>query len=156
MLQRLLPPANEVCEGYIFTAVCHSVCIRCLDTGLGGGVSTQAQWEGFLPRTRGGVSVQVQGVSRPAPGRGVQAQAWGLGVFQHVVRQTPIRDTATAVGGINPTGMYSCSLGFWFADEFVCYELFINNQSIQEIVQLGFYTHFASNYLASKYLTKAC
>ena len=59
---------------------------------------------------------------------------------------------ATAAGGIHPTDMHSCSLGFQFADEFVCYEFFINTQSIQEIVKLGFYTHFASNYLASNYL----
>ena len=25
LLSPLLPPANEVCEGYVFTGVCHSV-----------------------------------------------------------------------------------------------------------------------------------
>ena len=60
------------------------------------------------------------GVSRPTPrGRlrvwpgGLQAHTQGgspsphlVGVFQHVLRQTPL--TATAAGGTHPTGMHSC------------------------------------------------
>ena len=37
----LLPPANEVCEGYVFTGVCHSVHrggVRGCSGGVGGGV----------------------------------------------------------------------------------------------------------------------
>ena len=41
---RLLPPANEVCEGYVFTGVC-------LSTGgsAWGGVSSQADTPGQTP-----------------------------------------------------------------------------------------------------------
>ena len=41
----LLPPANEVCEGYVFTGVC-------LSTGWGGGVCPIACWD-TPPGTRG-------------------------------------------------------------------------------------------------------
>ena len=66
----LLPPANEVCEGYVFTRVCHSV---------HRGVSR--------PRPR----VEVGGGS--GWGEGVQAHTRGVqeggGVSQHALRQTP-------------------------------------------------------------------
>ena len=88
----LLPSANEVCEGYVFTPVCHSVHRGvCLGRGLGG-----------LPE--GGVQAQALGVSRPRP-RGCPGQdpggaGPGLGqggpgpgprgcVSQHALWQTP-------------------------------------------------------------------
>ena len=75
----------------------------------GGGGSVQVHtWEGVSRPTLGG------GLSRPTPGRGVQAQAQGVsrprpggGVSQHALRQTP-HQTATAAGGTHPTGMHSC------------------------------------------------
>ena len=79
---RLLPPANEVYEGCVFTRVCHSVHRggvsrpisrgEVLGSGLGGVVQAH---------TRGGDSGQHPGrrVSRPRPG----------GVSQHALRQTP-------------------------------------------------------------------
>ena len=57
-----LPPANEVCEGYVFTCVCLST---------------------------GGVPASGEGV---CSGGGVSA--------------SPM--TATAAGGMHPTGMHSC------------------------------------------------
>ena len=64
----LLPPANEVCEGYVFTRVCHSV-----HTGVS------------RPRPR----VEVGG----SGWGGVQAHTRGVrgggGVSQHALRQTP-------------------------------------------------------------------
>ena len=39
VIQPLLPPANEVCEGYVFTPVCHSV------HGGGGDVCLSACWD---------------------------------------------------------------------------------------------------------------
>ena len=56
------------------------------------------------------------GVSRPTPrGKvegfgwgGLQAHTWAGGVSQHALRQTPPHRTATAAGGIHPTGMHSC------------------------------------------------
>ena len=76
----LLPPANEVCEGYVFTPLI-------LFTGgfpgphpegevgdLGGGGGSPGPH-------KGGVKAHTQGVSRPIP-RGVQAQAQeGGGVY---------------------------------------------------------------------------
>ena len=56
----LLPPANEVCEGYVFTRVYHSV---------PGGVSR--------PRPRVEVKESGQGGSRPTPG-GIQVHTWGV------------------------------------------------------------------------------
>ena len=43
----ILPPANEVWEGYVFTHVCQSFCSH-----VGGGVCPSACWD-YLPRTRG-------------------------------------------------------------------------------------------------------
>ena len=63
----LLPPANEVCEGYVFTRVCHSV--------HGGGGGIPACIAGSIPaclaaglRGEGGVvSQHALQVSRPTP-----------------------------------------------------------------------------------------
>ena len=79
-----LTPANEVCEGYVFTCVCHSV------------------RRGWVSRPRPRVEVKVSGwgVSRPtlggvqaySRGGGVQAHTEGGGVSQHALRQTPPAD----------------------------------------------------------------
>ena len=53
-LLRLLPPANEVCEGYVFTAVCHSFC------------SQGGTWAGAPPGAGTHLSGQVH---RPPWGR---------------------------------------------------------------------------------------
>ena len=89
---------------------------RCL--GPGQRDVSRPRPRGFLPRgclgphpggsrstPRGCPDPHPEGCSGPGLGR-------GLGVFQHALRQTPPRDTATAAGGIHPTGMHSCSLGF--------------------------------------------
>ena len=47
-----LPSANEVCEGYVFTRVCHSV---------------HGGWGVPRPRPRGEVGGSGWGVSRPIP-----------------------------------------------------------------------------------------
>ena len=70
---RLLPPANEVCEGYAFTRVCHSV-------QGGGGV------EGGIPACLAGLQAHSQvGGCRVWPGGGVgglkahtQGVGWGV------------------------------------------------------------------------------
>ena len=62
----LLPPANEVCAGYVFTRVCHSV-------HGGGGLGPGWRLRGLA--RDGGVCV-----CRPSPGGG--------GVSQHALRQT--------------------------------------------------------------------
>ena len=67
----LLPIANEVCEGYVFTPVC-------LSTGVG---------ELSRPRPRGDVGGSGRDVSRPTP-RGGGCPGPG-GVSQHALRQTP-------------------------------------------------------------------
>ena len=84
-----LPPANKVCEGYVFARVCHSV--------RGGGVVSQHALQVSRPTPRGKLRGLVGGgVSRPTLG----------GVSQHALRQTP--PTATAATGMHPTGMHSC------------------------------------------------
>ena len=90
----LLPPANEVCEGYDFTPVCHSVHRGCLGPGPGGRLVGPVG--GVYTQTRGGGWGSGGGMSRHAPwwgdvqaqAQGVQAQPWG-GVSQHALRQTP-------------------------------------------------------------------
>ena len=59
----------------------------------------------------------ARGVSRPTHGGGcVQPQAWEApgrgGVSQHALRQTPLQQMATAVGGMHPTGMHSLFMQF--------------------------------------------
>ena len=117
-----LPPANKLCEFYVFTPVYHSV--------QGKGVSRPT------PRGEVGGLVKV-GVSRPTPrGRlgglargspGPQLGGGGWGVWpggsrprsggrgvgsQHALRQTPPQQRATAAGSMHPTGMHSCLEGF--------------------------------------------
>ena len=77
----LLPPANEVCEGYVFTGV---------STHWGAGCLVQG---GLLP----GGSL-VQGIC-------CQGSAWS-GMPDRGVLRPPVM--ATTVGGMHPTGMHSC------------------------------------------------
>ena len=78
----LLPHANEVCEGYVFTRVCHSV-----HRGEGGACWS---WAGVWSRGMGSGS------------GGVPGQGGG------VLGGDPPPHTATAVGSTHPTGMHSC------------------------------------------------
>ena len=85
ILMILLPPAKEVCEGYVFTRVCLSTggggvpaCIAggipaCLAAGLGGGwyPSMPCRFPG--PHPGGKLRVLARGVSRPTPGGCLQA-----------------------------------------------------------------------------------
>ena len=109
--QTLLLPANEVCEGYVFTRVCQSFCsgggeggvpacsaggIPAYLAGLGGGVVSQHALQVSRPTPRrevegsglGGLQAHTQG--------GLQAHTLGgvsrptpSGVSQHALRQTP-------------------------------------------------------------------
>ena len=77
----LLPPANEVCEGYVFTGVCLS---------MGRGV-----WVSVIPGTRG----------RHPPGR---HSTWSdTPLSRHPLGRHPLADGQQA-GGTHPTGMHSC------------------------------------------------
>ena len=67
----LLPYANKVCEGYVFTGVC-------LSTGEG---VSRPRPTGCLPRRclpRGVSMLRPRGVSRSRSSGCVQAQAWGM------------------------------------------------------------------------------
>ena len=85
-----LPPANEVCEGYVFTGVC-------LSTGeasvAGGGRAWQRGhlWQGVGCTWQGGMH-----------DRGYVLQGACMA-----------GETAAAVGGTHPTGIHSCSLMFF-------------------------------------------
>ena len=96
-----LPPANECCEGYVFTRVC-------LSTGVGWYPSMHCRWYPSMPCSRswGGVEGSGQGVSRPtlkgkvegsglggsAPGEGGVVPAPGGGAC-------PRRGRGSAPGG---------------------------------------------------------
>ena len=93
----LLPPANEVCEGCVFTPVSHSV--HRME------MVSQHALQVSRPTSRGGIEGSGWGVSRPTPrgrlrglaggspgpDRGdLQAHTWGEGaVSKHALRQTP-------------------------------------------------------------------
>ena len=71
-----LPPANEVCEGYVFTPVCQSFCFQ---AGVGGGAcGIQACLAGGIPGCLGGLTV----------GEGPGPHLGGC-VSQHALRQNP-------------------------------------------------------------------
>ena len=112
----LLPPTNEVCEGYDFTPVCHSVHRGCLGPGPGGRLvglvggclypDTRGRlgvWWGGCPGTHLG-----EGMSRPRP-RGSRPSPGGGCIPACTEADTP-QQTATAAGGTHPTGMHCCSL----------------------------------------------
>ena len=89
MCRSLLPPANVVCEGYVFTGVCLSTggciqaCLTCHMTSQG---DVQAQsWGSVQAQAR--VCVCVCG---PGPGLGGSRPRPGGGVSQHALRQTPL------------------------------------------------------------------
>ena len=127
-LLNFLPPANEVCEGYVFTCVCHSVHRGdCLVPGWGAGPSGVPGPRGCLVLGGSGSSMpcrflgphprgKLRGIwSRPTPkgeveGDLVQAHtqggSWGDLVQAHTQAHTTM--TATAAGGMHPTGMHSC------------------------------------------------
>ena len=92
----LLPPANEVCEGYVFTGVC----LFTWGVSVWGGLCPGGLCPGGLcPR---GVSVQWGSVKGGlCPGVSVQG-----GICPGVsVMDTPHR---LGAGGTHPTGMHSC------------------------------------------------
>ena len=83
----LLPPANVVCKGYVFTSAC-------LSTGGVPALGDVWSWGCLLP-----------GGGMPAPGGGACSQggAWWR-----------LPQTATAAGSTHPTGIHSCCS--WFQD----------------------------------------
>ena len=95
-----LPSAIEVCEGYVFTPVCHSV--------HRWGVQAKAQG-GLLGGGCPGPG-PVGGCPGPGPVGGCPGPGPGGCVLQHALRQTPPppQQTATAADGTYPTGMHSC------------------------------------------------
>ena len=96
----LLRLANEVCEGYVFTPVCHSV---------HGGVPALGEvwsWGGACSGGSGLGEVWSWCGGVPAPGGLVLGGVWSLGGGGGTWRRPP--ETATAVGGTHPTGMHSC------------------------------------------------
>ena len=89
-----LPPANEACEGYVFTRICHSV-----HRGRGApGPHPVGRLRGLAggspgPHPRGRLRGLPQGVCRPTTGMGGGLQAHtrrGRDVSQHALRQTPL------------------------------------------------------------------
>ena len=70
-------------------------------SGLGG-VSRPTPGWGFSPSQHSG------GVSRPTPGGGLQAHTRGGGIPVCAEADTSPHQTATAAGGMHPTGMHPC------------------------------------------------
>ena len=97
-----LPPANEVCEGYVFTGVSvHSGEGACVVVGGGmGGRGGMCDGRGMCV---GGACM--------AGGAWQGGHAWQGCAWQGacvVIRACVAGETATAAGGTHPTGMYSC------------------------------------------------
>ena len=107
----LLPSAKVICEGYVFTPVCHSV------HGVGG-VSASMHAGIYTPWAD----------TPPPPGKLPQADTpltntpWAN--TPRVVTSTPVHagiqcpvhagiDMATVADGTHPTGMHSCLCCFW-------------------------------------------
>ena len=90
-----LPPANEVCEGYVFTPVCQSFC------SWGGGT-----WAGTLPPG------QVPPRQVHPPGRYTPSARYtpsGQVHPRHVHPQQCMLGYGQQAGGTNPNGKHSCS-----------------------------------------------
>ena len=120
-LSTLLPPANEVCEGYVFTPVCQSFCSR------GGSASSGACiWEGLHPGK--GVRSESRGWDlHPGglhPGKGLYP---GGGLHPRVCIQEglnpgelgrPLLPTSDnkgygqRAGGMHPPWMHTCYILF--------------------------------------------
>ena len=98
---------NEVCEGYVFTRVCHSVhrgWYPSMPCSGGWYPSMHCRWYPSIPCSRGvsrptpmgGLQAWIQahtqeGLQAHTQGRGLQAHTWGRGVSQHALRQTSLR-----------------------------------------------------------------
>ena len=66
----LLPPANEVCKGYVFTMVCQSFCSQVGPPGPQPGGDVEGSDRGGSPGPHlGGLQAHTQG--------GLQAHTWG-------------------------------------------------------------------------------
>ena len=63
---KLLPSANEVCEGYVFTPVCQSFCSQG-DLHQGGGSASGGLHPGRCLYRGGGCMYPGGGLSRPSP-----------------------------------------------------------------------------------------
>ena len=127
----LLPPANEVCEGYVFTRVCQSFCsggdvmvsqhalqmisqhalqvvsVHALQvSGVRVYPSMPCRFPGPHPRgkLRG---LAGRGVPRPTLGEGSPGPHL-VGVCIPACTEADPHLTTTAVGGTHPTGMHSC------------------------------------------------
>ena len=98
-----LPPANEVCEGYVFTPVCQSFCSQ------GGVASVHA---GSRPTSPGadplGADTAPQEQTPPPPEQTPWEQTSPR--EQTPPAQCMLGDTANKVGGTHPTGMHTCYL----------------------------------------------
>ena len=79
----LLPPANEICEGYVFTRVYHSV--------HGGGGCPIACCAGIHPPPKSTPPLDQRQISHRHPPGAVHAERYGQ-----------------QAGGTHPTGMQSC------------------------------------------------
>ena len=89
---------------FLYVSVCHSV-----HRGWGGGGGgIPACIAGGIPGCIAGLQAHTQGgISRPTPREGVfRPTPRGVDVSQHVLRQTPPQQMASAVGSMHPTGMH--------------------------------------------------
>ena len=102
-----LPPANEVCEGYVFTRVCHSV-------HKAGSVPVHAEMhthppgpEADSPGTRGRHPAGPEAGTIPPR---YQRQAPPRTRGRHPSGPVCAGKYGQQAGGTHPTGMYSCFL----------------------------------------------
>ena len=93
----LLPPANEVCKGYVFTHVCHSV-----QRGVGWYPSMICRWYSSMPCSQSPrwISPHALQVSRPTSKEEVEGSGWGGGGHQAHTRD-----------GVGVSALGACSGG---------------------------------------------
>ena len=117
-----LPPANEVCEGYVFTTCLSDILFKggwycsmhCRFLYTGGGIPAciaglQAHTLGEVEGSGlGGHQAHTRGVSRPTPREVSRPRPGvGVGIAACTEASTPLPQMATAADGARPAGMHS-------------------------------------------------
>ena len=116
LFAKLLPPANKVCEGYVFTGVCLSIggMYPSMPYSRGWYPSMHCRFHPSMPCKGGSPGPhpgeKLRGLARGSPGPHPEGspgphQRSG-GVSQHALRQTPPH--GRLLPRVVPTGMHSC------------------------------------------------
>ena len=161
-----LPPANEFCEGYVFTPVCQSFCLQGEYLGRYTPQGRYTPWAG-----------NPNGQIHP-PGRYTPWAGTPPGRYTSQGRYNPLGAVHAGrygqqAGGTHPTGMHSCLFVCLFFFSKIMYILFSkikirrdiwtfpNKQlllpkSVATISYIVYYIIFLDDYIILEYTTKLC